>query len=140
MAGAILNTFGRFAVSSFTPVFLNLTMIAAAWWIAPLLERPEIALAIGVFLGGLVQFLFQYPFLRQINMLVWPKWGWHHPGVVKIRTLMIPALFGVSVSQINLLINTMLASFLATGAISYLYYSDRLLGSPLACLLSPSAL
>ena len=131
MAGAILNTFGRFAVSSFTPVFLNLTMIAAAWWIAPLLERPEIALAIGVFLGGLVQFLFQYPFLRQINMLVWPKWGWHHPGVVKIRTLMIPALFGVSVSQINLLINTMLASFLATGAISYLYYSDRLLEFPL---------
>lgn len=64
-------------------------------------------------------------------MLVWPKWGWHHPGVVKIRTLMIPALFGVSVSQINLLINTMLASFLATGAISYLYYSDRLLEFPL---------
>ena len=131
MAGAILNTFGRFAVSSFTPVFLNITMIAAAWWIAPLMERPEISLAIGVFLGGLVQFLFQYPFLRQLNMLVWPKWGWHHPGVVKIRTLMIPALFGVSVSQINLLINTMLASFLATGAISYLYYSDRLLEFPL---------
>ena len=107
MAGAILNTFGRFAVSSFTPVFLNITMIAAAWWIAPLMERPEISLAIGVFLGGLVQFLFQYPFLRQLNMLVWPKWGWHHPGVVKIRTLMIPALFGVSVSQINLLIHQM---------------------------------
>jgi putative peptidoglycan lipid II flippase len=131
MAGAILNTFGRFAVSSFTPVFLNITMIASAWWIAPLMDRPELSLAIGVFLGGLVQFLFQYPFLRQINMLVWPKWGWHHPGVVKIRTLMIPALFGVSVSQINLLVNTMLASFLATGAISYLYYSDRLLEFPL---------
>ncbi len=112
-------------------MFLNITMIAAAWWIAPLMDKPEISLAIGVFLGGLVQFLFQYPFLRQINMLVWPKWGWNHPGVVKIRTLMIPALFGVSVSQINLLVNTMLASFLATGAISYLYYSDRLLEFPL---------
>ncbi|MFM4810240.1 murein biosynthesis integral membrane protein MurJ [Aeromonas hydrophila] len=131
MAGAILNTFGRFGVSSFTPIFLNITMIAAAWWISPWLDDPELALAIGVFLGGLVQFLFQFPFLRQINMLVWPKWGWHHPGVVKIRTLMIPALFGVSVSQINLLVNTMLASFLATGAISYLYYSDRLLEFPL---------
>ncbi|HDX8374272.1 TPA: murein biosynthesis integral membrane protein MurJ [Aeromonas dhakensis] len=131
MAGAILNTFGRFGVSSFTPIFLNITMIAAAWWISPWLDNPELALAIGVFLGGLVQFLFQFPFLRQLNMLVWPKWGWHHPGVVKIRTLMIPALFGVSVSQINLLVNTMLASFLATGAISYLYYSDRLLEFPL---------
>ncbi|MEW7866014.1 murein biosynthesis integral membrane protein MurJ [Aeromonas diversa] len=131
MAGAVLNTFGRFGVSSFTPIFLNITMIAAAWWISPLLDDPELALAIGVFLGGLVQFLFQFPFLRRLNMLVWPKWGWHHPGVVKIRTLMIPALFGVSVSQINLLLNTMLASFLATGAISHLYYSDRLLEFPL---------
>lgn len=78
--GAILNTFGRFGVSSFTPIFLNITMIAAAWWISPWLDDPELALAIGVFLGGLVQFLFQFPFLRQINMLVWPKWGWHHPG------------------------------------------------------------
>lgn len=131
MAGAVLNTFGRFGVSSFTPIFLNITMIGAAWWISPWLNDPELALAIGVFLGGLVQFLFQFPFLRQLNMLVWPKWGWHHPGVVKIRTLMIPALFGVSVSQINLLLNTMLASFLATGAISHLYYSDRLLEFPL---------
>ncbi|MGL5949442.1 MAG: murein biosynthesis integral membrane protein MurJ [Aeromonas sp.] len=131
MAGAVLNTFGRFAAASFTPVFLNIAMIAAAWWLAPLLDKPELSLAIGVFLGGLAQFLFQFPFLRRINMLVWPRWGWHHPGVIKIRTLMIPALFGVSVSQINLLINTMLASFLATGAISYLYYSDRLLEFPL---------
>lgn len=131
MAGAVLNTFGRFGVSSFTPIFLNITMIAAAWWVSPWLDDPELALALGVFFGGLVQFLFQFPFLRQLNMLVRPKWGWHHPGVVKIRTLMIPALFGVSVSQINLLLNTMLASFLATGAISHLYYSDRLLEFPL---------
>ncbi|MCD8548897.1 MAG: murein biosynthesis integral membrane protein MurJ [Aeromonadaceae bacterium] len=131
MSGAVLNTYGRFGVSSFTPVFLNVAMIGAAWWISPHLAQPEIGLAIGVFLGGLLQFVFQYPFLKQMGLLVWPRWGWHHPGVVKIRTLMLPALFGVSVSQINLLLNTMLASFLATGAISYLYYSDRLLEFPL---------
>ena len=131
MSGAILNTFGKFAVSSFTPVFLNLAMIGAALWISPRMAEPEMGLAIGVFLGGLIQFLFQFPFLRRIKMLVRPTWAWHHPGVVKIRTLMIPALFGVSVSQVNLLFDTMLASFLATGSISYLYYSDRLLEFPL---------
>lgn len=131
MSGAILNTFGKFAVSSFTPVFLNLAMIGAALWISPNMAEPEMGLAIGVFLGGLIQFLFQFPFLRRLHMLVRPRWAWHHPGVVKIRTLMIPALFGVSVSQVNLLFDTMLASFLATGSISYLYYSDRLLEFPL---------
>ncbi|ART82970.1 murein biosynthesis integral membrane protein MurJ [Oceanisphaera profunda] len=131
MSGAILNTFGKFAVSSFTPVFLNLAMIGAALWISPRMAEPEMGLAIGVFLGGLIQFLFQFPFLRRLHMLVRPRWAWHHPGVVKIRTLMIPALFGVSVSQVNLLFDTMLASFLATGSISYLYYSDRLLEFPL---------
>lgn len=131
MAGAILNTFGKFAVSSFTPVFLNVCIIAAALWLSPRLAQPEIGLAVGVFAGGLVQFLFQFPFLAKLRLLVRPRWAWHHPGVVKIRTLMIPALFGVSVSQVNLLFDTMLASFLATGSISYLYYSDRLLEFPL---------
>lgn len=131
MSGAVLNTFGRFGVSSFTPTFLNIVLIIVALWVAPRMDEPEIGLAIGIFIGGLVQLLYQIPYLMKMQMLVWPKWGWHHPGVVKIRTLMIPALFGVSVSQINLMINTMLASFLATGAISYLYYSDRLLEFPL---------
>lgn len=131
LAGSVLNTLGRFAVSSFTPVFLNIAMIGAALFISPLLERPEIGLAIGVFLGGLIQFTFQLPFLGREGMLVTPKWGWSHPGVVKIRTLMLPALFGVSVSQINLLFDTFIASFLATGSISWLYYSDRLLEFPL---------
>ncbi len=131
MSGAVLNTFGRFGVSSFTPTFLNIVLIIVALWVAPSMTEPAVGLAIGIFIGGLVQLLYQIPYLYQMKMLVWPKWGWHHPGVVKIRTLMIPALFGVSVSQINLLINTMLASFLATGSISYLYYSDRLLEFPL---------
>ncbi|MBV7300658.1 murein biosynthesis integral membrane protein MurJ [Enterovibrio paralichthyis] len=131
LAGSILNTLGRFAVSSFTPVFLNIAMISAAIWISPNMAQPEIGLGIGVFLGGLIQFAFQLPFLYREGMLVRPKWGWSHPGVVKIRTLMIPALFGVSVSQINLLLDTFIASFLATGSISWLYYSDRLLEFPL---------
>ncbi|MEZ8143726.1 murein biosynthesis integral membrane protein MurJ [Enterovibrio sp. FF113] len=131
LAGSILNTLGRFAVSSFTPVFLNIAMISAAIWIAPSMDQPEVGLGIGVFLGGLIQFAFQIPFLYREGMLVRPKWGWKHPGVVKIRTLMIPALFGVSVSQINLLLDTFIASFLATGSISWLYYSDRLLEFPL---------
>ncbi len=131
LSGSILNTLGRFAVSSFTPVFLNIAMISAALFIAPHLDQPEIGLGIGVFLGGLAQFIFQFPFLRQEGMLVRPKWGWSYPGVVKIRTLMIPAIFGVSVSQINLLLDTFIASFLATGSISWLYYSDRLLEFPL---------
>ncbi|WP_281545656.1 murein biosynthesis integral membrane protein MurJ [Grimontia sp. SpTr1] len=131
LAGSILNTLGRFAVSSFTPVFLNIAMISAAIWISPNIDQPEIGLGIGVFLGGLIQFGFQIPFLYREGMLVRPKWGWSHPGVAKIRTLMIPALFGVSVSQINLLLDTFIASFLATGSISWLYYSDRLLEFPL---------
>lgn len=131
LSGAILNTLGKFAVSSFTPVFLNIMIITSALFVSPTLAQPEIGLAIGVFLGGLVQFLFQIPFLIKEGVLVRPKWGWNDPGVTKIRTLMIPALFGVSVSQINLLLDTFIASFLATGSISWLYYSDRLLEFPL---------
>ncbi|MGL0948706.1 murein biosynthesis integral membrane protein MurJ [Vibrio vulnificus] len=131
LSGAILNTMGKFAVSSFTPVFLNVMIILSAWYISPIMAQPEVGLAIGVFLGGLVQFLFQMPFLIKAGVLVKPKWGWRDPGVVKIRTLMIPALFGVSVSQINLLFDTFIASFLQTGSISWLYYSDRLLEFPL---------
>ncbi|WP_327195312.1 murein biosynthesis integral membrane protein MurJ [Vibrio mediterranei] len=131
LSGAILNTLGKFAVSSFTPVFLNVMIILCAWFISPNLAQPEVGLAIGVFLGGFVQFAFQLPFLIKEGVLVKPKWGWRDPGVVKIRILMIPALFGVSVSQINLLFDTFIASFLATGSISWLYYSDRLLEFPL---------
>ncbi len=131
LSGSILNTLGKFAVSSFTPVFLNVMIIGSALVIAPNLSQPEVGLAIGVFLGGLVQFLFQIPFLIKEGVLVKPQWGWNDPGVKKIRLLMLPALFGVSVSQINLLLDTFIASFLETGSISWLYYSDRLLEFPL---------
>ncbi|MFD2632353.1 murein biosynthesis integral membrane protein MurJ [Idiomarina piscisalsi] len=131
MAGAILNTLGKFAVAAFTPVFLNIAIISAAIWLAPNMEQPEYGLAWGVFFGGLIQLLFQIPFLKKAGLLVKPKWGWKDPGVTKIRKLMLPAIFGVSVSQINLLLDTLIASFLMTGSISWLYYSDRLLEFPL---------
>ncbi|WP_028867310.1 murein biosynthesis integral membrane protein MurJ [Psychromonas arctica] len=131
LSGAILNTLGKFAVAAFTPVFLNIAIIGCAIFLSPQLQQPEIGLAVGVLLGGAIQFFFQIPFLKKEKLLVKPSWQWHHPGVVKIRTLMIPALFGVSVSQINLLLDTFIASFLQTGSISWLYYSDRLLEFPL---------
>lgn len=131
LSGAILNTLGKFAISSFTPVFLNIAIISCAAFLSPKLAQPEIGLAVGVFLGGMIQFAFQLPFLYREGFLVRPQWGWNDPGVVKIRKLMLPALFGVSVSQINLLLDTFIASFLMTGSISWLYYSDRLLEFPL---------
>ncbi|QLB13639.1 putative peptidoglycan lipid II flippase [Bisgaardia hudsonensis] len=131
LSGAILNTLGKFGVMSFSPVLLNIAMICAALFLAPYMSSPDLALAIGIFCGGLLQFLFQIPFLKKENLLVKPKWAWNDEGVKKVRTLMIPALFGVSVSQINLLLDTFIASFLMTGSISWLYYSDRLLEFPL---------
>jgi putative peptidoglycan lipid II flippase len=131
LAGSILNSFGKFAVPAFTPVFLNLSLIGSAIWLSPQLEEPVTALAWGVFLGGVVQLVFQIPFLINIKQLPRPRWGWKNSGVQKILKLMIPAMFGVSVSQINLLLDTLLASFLVTGSISWLYYSDRLVEFPL---------
>ncbi len=131
LSGAVLNTLGRFAVSAFTPVLLNVCIIGAAIYLSPLMENPAFALAWGVFLGGLVQFLFQMPFLYRAGVLVKPQWAWHAKGVKKIRQLIVPALFGVSVTQINLLLDTLIASFLVTGSISWLYYADRLLEFPL---------
>lgn len=134
LASSILNSFGKFAVPAFTPVFLNISMIGCAIWLAPLLEEPVKALAWGVFIGGVVQLVFQMPFLVKIGSLPRPYWGWKDEGVQKILRLMIPAMFGVSVSQINLLLDTLLASFLVTGSISWLYYSDRLVEFPLGIL------
>ena len=131
LSGAVLNTYNRFAVAAFTPVFLNIAIIACAVLLAPTLDEPALALAWGVFIGGVVQLLFQLPFLAKAGLLVWPKWGWRDENVTKIRKLMLPALFGVSVSQINLLLDTVIASFLLTGAVSWLYYSDRLIEFPL---------
>ena len=131
LAGGILNTFNRFAVPAFTPVLLNLCLISAAFWLAPRLPEPIMGLAWGVFAAGAVQLLFQFPALWRMKLLPRLRYGFHDPGVRKILKLMLPALFGVSITQINLLIDTLLASFLPHGSISWLYYSDRLVEFPL---------
>ena len=131
MSGGILNTWKRFTVPAFTPVLLNLSLIGCAIWLAPRLDVPVHALAWGVLIAGVVQLLFQLPFLYREGLMPRPRWGWRHAGVQKIVKLMIPALFGSSVAQINLLFDTFIASFLVTGSVAWLYYSDRLLEFPL---------
>ena len=130
-AGAILNTYHRFAVPALTPVLLNLSLIAAALWLTPAFEEPAFALALGVLIAGFAQLLFQVPALAGIDLVPRPRWAPEHDGVKRILVLMVPALFGVSVSQINLLLDTVLASLLPTGSVSWLYYSDRLTELPL---------
>lgn len=132
LAGSILNTFGRFAAPAFTPVLLNLSLISCAILLRPHLQEPVMALAWGVLIAGVVQLTFQLPFLAQIQMLPKPKPAFSDPGVKKVMMLMLPAILGASVSQINLLVDTLLASFLETGSLSWLYYADRLLELPLA--------
>ena len=130
-AGGVLNSCGRFAVPALTPVLLNICMIVTAVWVAPYLDKPVMGLAWGVFVAGLIQLLFQLPYLKALKLLPRPRWGWRSEGVQRILKLMIPALFGSSVAQINLLFDTLLASFLVTGSVSWLYYSDRLVEFPL---------
>lgn len=131
MCGAVLNSYGRFAVPAFTPVLLNVCLISAALLAAPHFGEPAFALAWGVLSAGLVQLLFQLPFLYRLDLVPRPRWDSRDPGVRQVMTLMVPALFGVSVSQLNLLLDTVLASFLPTGSVSWLYYSDRLTELPL---------
>ena len=130
-AGAILNSYQRFAVPALTPVILNLCLIGAALWAAPRFDEPVVALSLGVLVAGFAQLLFQVPALAGIGLVPRPRWAPGHEGVRRILILMVPALFGVSVSQINLLLDTVLASLLPSGSVSWLYYSDRLTELPL---------
>lgn len=133
LAAGVLNSYGRFGAAAFTPVLLNLSLIAAALWLAPHMVNPVVGLAWGVFIAGVLQLAFQLPFLRALRMLPRPRLALRarHDGVRRVFTLMLPAVFGVSIAQINLLVNTLLASFLVTGSVSWLYYSDRLMEFPL---------
>jgi putative peptidoglycan lipid II flippase len=133
-AGAILNTHNRFGVPAFTPVLLNLCLIAAAWWLTPLFEEPVMGLAWGVFIAGAAQLAFNLPFLHQLRLLPKPTPTLRDPGVRKVLRLMGPAVFGASATQIGLLLNTLIASLLVEGSISWLYYSDRLLEFPVGIL------
>ena len=130
-SGGILNSYGRFAVAAFTPVLLNFKLIAAALWGAHFFEEPIFALAWGVFFAGAIQLGFQLPQLARLGLLPHPRLGFRHEGVKRIFKLMLPTLFGSSVAQINLLLDTVIASFLAVGSISWLYYADRLVEFPL---------
>jgi len=131
LAGAILNSYDRFVVPAFTPVLLNVSLISAAVLASPYFDPPVMALAWGVMVAGVIQLLFQVPFLWRLGLMPSPKLDWRDSGVRRVLALMAPAIFGVSVSQINLLLDTVLASFLPTGSVSWLYYSDRLAELPL---------
>ncbi len=133
-AGGILNSYGRFGVPAFTPVLLNLCLIAAALWFAPYFDEPLMALAWAVFAAGVLQLLFQFPSLLKLGLMPRPRISRNHEGVGKILKLMLPAVIGSSVAQINLLLDTIIASFLMVGSVTWLYYSDRLLEFPLGVL------
>ncbi len=130
LSGGVLNTWSRFNVPAFTPVLLNLSFIGMALFVAPRFDRPIIALGWAVFIGGAIQLAFQLPSLHRIGMLPRFSFSWQDEGVRRILRLMAPAVLGVSVAQVSLLINTMIASFLGTGAVSWLYYADRLMEFP----------
>ena len=133
-SAGLLNTYGSYKAPAFTPVLLNLCFIGFALAVAPRLDQPVLALAWAVFFGGLAQLAFQVPFLKRIGM--WPKvqWAPHDEGVMRILKLMAPAALGVSVAQVSLLINTQIASWLGDGAVSWLYFADRLMEFPSALL------
>src|SRR5688500_13786412 len=134
LAAGILNTWNRFAVPAITPALLNVCFIVGAACFAGWFDPPVRVLAWAVFFGGLAQLAFQVPFLVKLGLL--PRWrlDLSHPGVRRVLTLMAPAAFGVSVSQISLLINQVFASFLVTGSVSWLYYADRLMELPAGVL------
>lgn len=145
LAAGILNTWKHFTVPAVTPVLLNLSMIAAAWWGAPWLAQrgvePIFAMVGGVMAGGLLQLAVQFPALRQLHLL--PRIGlgwrqiqqaWRDPGVRRILSLMAPAVLGVGVAQLSLMINTQIASYLAPGSVTWLFYADRLMEFPTALL------
>ncbi len=132
--GSILNVHTKFAIPAFTPALLNLSMIGATIWLSPKFDQPIIALAAGVLIGGIIQFLFQIPALKRLNLLPRFQLDFHDVIVKRVMKNVLPTLFATSATQINLLINTFVASFLATGSVSWLYYADRLLEFPIGIL------
>jgi len=134
LAGGILNTFERFLVPALTPVLLNISLITAALLLAGRMQVPVTALAWGVLAAGITQLLLQVPALIHLGLMPRPRWGWRHSGVRRILKLMIPTLIGSSVAQVNLLVDSIIATFLISGSVSWLYYSDRLLEFPLGVL------
>lgn len=133
-AGAVLNAHEHYAIPALTPVFLNICMIAAALWLAPLMDVPIMALAWGVFAAGVVQVLFQMPSLIRLGLLPKLSVKFKDSDVGLVMKRLLPAIFSASVTQINLLLDTLIASFLVSGSVSWLYYSDRLVEFPMGIL------
>ncbi|WP_171496031.1 murein biosynthesis integral membrane protein MurJ [Acinetobacter ursingii] len=133
-ASSILNSYGSFASPAFSPVLLNLAMIAGAWWLTPYMQQPIMALGWAVLGAGILQLAVQIPELWRKKLLIPPKIDFKHEGVERIMKLMLPALFGVSVTQINLLLNTIWASFMQDGSVSWLYSAERMTELPLGLI------
>lgn len=133
-ASSILNSYGSFSTPAFAPVLLNITMIAGAWWLTPYMAEPIMALGWAVVVAGILQLVIQIPELWRKNLLIPPKIDFKHEGVDRIMKLMLPALFGVSVTQINLLLNTIWASFMQDGSVSWLYSAERMTELPLGLI------
>lgn len=131
LAGGVLNSFHRFALPALAPVILNLCMIAGALWLAPRLRVPILALGWAVLVAGVLQLMFLLPALRGLNLLTFPRWGWNHPPVRRVMRLMLPTLFGSSIAQLNLLLDTIVISLLATGSQTWMYQATRFLELPL---------
>ncbi|MCL4125994.1 UNVERIFIED_CONTAM: hypothetical protein GTU68_021377 [Idotea baltica] len=130
MSAGVLNTLNRFAIPAVTPVLLNICLIVAMLVLVPYTDNAAQALAIGVLIAGFVQVVFQLPSLYKEGYLPKPSFERNNPHVNKVFKLMLPAVFSVSVAQVNMLVNTFLASFLVTGSVSWLYFSDRLMEFP----------
>ena len=133
-ASSILNSYGSFASPAFSPVLLNVAMIAGAWWLTPYMAEPIMALGWAVVVAGVLQLAIQIPELWKKKLLIPPKIDFKHEGVERILKLMLPALFGVSVTQINLLLNTIWASFMQDGSVSWLYSAERMTELPLGLI------
>jgi putative peptidoglycan lipid II flippase len=131
LCGGILNSFHKFALPALAPVILNLCLIAAALWGAKRLAVPIESLGWAVLIAGVLQLLFLLPSVRHLDLLTLPRWGWNHPRVRQIMRLMLPTLFGSSVAQINLLLDTAVASLLITGSQTWLAQATRFLELPL---------
>lgn len=131
LAGGVLNSYGKFALPAFASVALNVVMIVVAAWISPYFEQPVMALAVGVFVGGIVQVVMQVPALLRLRLLRWPRWNLHHEAVRRIALLMGPAIIGSSMGQLSVMLSTAIASLLADGSMTWLFFADRLVEFPL---------
>ncbi len=134
LAGGILNTYSRFSVPALTPALLNVSFIVFALWVAPYFDPPVLALAWAVFIGGVLQLAFQVPLLARLKLLPRFRLDLRDEGVTRVLRQMGPAVFGVSIGQLSLVINNIFASFLLTGSVSWLYYADRLMEFPMGLL------